>query len=106
MDFSSLDIKVTDQMTSIKGDETYIFFDINEFRYMLSVRKNEETNTFSPQQVDHKGPFVDLPHQRTTCSICPPYMTHCRLNQYKHELFHALIEQPIIRLEWMFRDYE
>lgn len=76
-----------------------IYFTIASHTYMLAVVKNEK-DLFVPRMVFHETtgpcPFCQREWKSSDCST---------LNEQIETLFHRLIEQPSIRLKWLYLPY-
>lgn len=109
MDFNSLDIKVTGQIENGTWDPM-IRFTIGNYSFLLSTKKSDKTGKLFAQYVDHVGPVDSHDHYvKNLCPVCysPQNRGICRpLHDVKKSLFLHLIEQPPIRLDWLFKDYE
>ena len=80
-----------------------IEFTLYQHTFYLSVIKPlKHRSYYKPLRVDHM--FEDsCPH----CQVDKKEYEECRvLSQSSVDLFHVLIEQPAIRLTWLYRDYE
>ena len=75
-----------------------ISFILKKFRFGLVVFQDEFTEPFSPVRVYHQDskdcPFCERSKIEETCSSFSKIDIS--------DVFHALIEQPSIRLEWLF----
>lgn len=81
-----------------------IVFELNGFPYRINVIKNEK-GTFEPSPVRHYNFKVN-----ETCLLCnksSSQMEPCSAFFRKRiTIFHRLIEQPSIRLEWLYIPHE
>lgn len=80
------------------NDSIDITFTLNDFRYQLHIRKDQE-GVFYPLTIFHIS-------ETSLCSHCNNEQTVCKgLKMYKEDLFYHLIQYPSIRLEWLYIPY-
>ena len=99
MDFQLMNISDIEESDENWGN-AILTFKINGFRFILSTTKDPKSGKFYTQIPLHKDVGI--------CPICKLKSVgvgHCwRLNQNRSDLVVYLIEQPSIRLNWIFRE--
>lgn len=96
MNIDELNISDVSYHKSIHWEHSFILsFSIDGFRYELHTSEKKNSIVY-PSTVFHERNSDD-------CTYCKEGWIECQgLKKHLLELFHALIEHPSIRLEWLY----
>jgi len=110
----NLPIHDVQHIASSTGEYVYLTFFIamkhGPEQFTLLVKQNQSTRRFSPVSLHHSGRFGEETTPLHCCEFCGNPIefidTTCKgLSPHMHGIFLRLIQEPAIRLHWVYLDY-